>query len=480
MGEALSPAGLVVALVLPWFAGAVWVSAILRRSGRCNLTLVLGHGYFLGLFAATALLRLWDAFGGALSFPLLAGLLAALSLPAVVLTARDRVRPAEHGFEVPSVLWQRVLVAGLLALVAWRYQTVMQEMLSRPLYAWDAWVNWAPKAIVWFHLRELTEFISPHQWLLQDIPEAYTLGNWRASVYPETVPLIQLWVMLGAGVWDSSAIYIPWVVAPLALGLALYGHLRLAGQSSLAAALAVYLLLSQPYINVHSALVGYADIWLAGAFGLAVFALYEWRRSRHWAYALLCVLLAALCASLKNPGMVLAAIIIVALAYGGHVRARWPMLALIAAAPLLLAVGMSAGLSADIPYLGSVSLQNGSIVLGRLGQVEIAYYDVLGRIGLSLFGLVNWHLFWYAVPLILMLGVVRADRVRLPSAEGFATALALAFVTLVFLFTGHANAAEDLTTLNRAFMYPVPGLVFCGFLLWHRLAVGQGGARRGT
>ena len=47
--------------------------------------------------------------------------------------------------------WQKGVMTMLLALLAWRYLTIVQEMLLRPLYAWDAWMNWVPKAIVWFH-----------------------------------------------------------------------------------------------------------------------------------------------------------------------------------------------------------------------------------------------------------------------------------------------------------------------------------------
>ena len=61
--------------------------------------------------------------------------------------------------------WQKAVVTVLLALLAWRYLTILQELLLRPLYAWDAWMNWAPKAIVWFHLEHLIEFVNPEQWL---------------------------------------------------------------------------------------------------------------------------------------------------------------------------------------------------------------------------------------------------------------------------------------------------------------------------
>jgi len=120
--------------------------------------------------------------------------------------------------------WQ----SALLALLAWRYAVLFEELTLRPLYAWDAWMNWAPKAVVWFHQQVLVEFAHPHDWLQQEGEVLYTLGNRFSSDYPETVPLILLWSMLGGGTADHGAIYLPWVLVPPALGVALYGHLRLA------------------------------------------------------------------------------------------------------------------------------------------------------------------------------------------------------------------------------------------------------------
>ena len=104
---------------------------------------------------------------------------------------------------------------------------------------------------------------------------------------------------------DHSFLFLPWILAVINLGLALYGHIRLNGSSVLTATLACYLLLSMPYLNVHTALAGYADIWLAAAFSLAIFALGEWHLNRSWSYGMLVLLMAFFCSQIKAPGLVL-------------------------------------------------------------------------------------------------------------------------------------------------------------------------------
>jgi len=46
---------------------------------------------------------------------------------------------------------------------------------------------------------------------------------------------------------------------------------------------------------------------------------------------------------------------------------------------------------------------------------------------------------------------------------------ALGFVLFVFMFTSHYRTAADFTSINRALMYTVPGLLFCAALAWRQV-----------
>ncbi len=172
------------------------------------------------------IIRLWDAAGLSLHFWGIALILFGLSIAGLIAIRKQSAPVRVSTKSIPLEKWQIDVIACIAALIACRYATIAQEILLRPLYAWDAWMNWAPKAVPWFQNNELTPFISADSWLAQTgEPAAYTLGATGAWKYPVTVPLIQLWGMLGAGSSDYPGVNLPWLMGVVALGLALYGHL---------------------------------------------------------------------------------------------------------------------------------------------------------------------------------------------------------------------------------------------------------------
>jgi hypothetical protein len=334
----------------------------------------------------------------------------------------------------------------------------------RPLYAWDAWMNWAPKAITWFHQGQLVEFVHHMVWLDEGDITTYTLGNRMASLYPENLPLILLWTMLGLGTWDSGLAYLPWVIAPLALGLALYGHLRLAGVGFFAAALACYALLNMPYPNVHSALAGYADSWLGMVFCLAVLSLYELGRNRHWAYVVLCLYLAVFCGQLKNPGVVLG-LIVAAVTLRECLRLKtvveWTAATTIVAVVAALLV---LGIDVNIPGLGRFSIGASGIHIPGLRPYELSFHNVSAAWLETLFISWNWNLLWYLLVAGIVYGLGVKPRLGRVTPEMLAALGALCFLLFVFFFTRHHQAATSFITLNRTLLYLVPTLVFIAAL----------------
>jgi hypothetical protein len=356
----------------------------------------------------------------------------------------------------------------LLGLIAWRYLTLLQELLLRPLYAWDSWMNWVPKAVVWYQHGDLVNFISPEAWLQHRGHDAYTLGNRQAIFYPLTVPLIQLWGMLAVGTWDDSSIFLPWLMAPLAMGLALFGHLRLSGVPFLVAVIACYLMLNLPYLNVHAVLAGYADIWVTSAFGLAVCALYEWRQTRHWAYAALVLALALLCSQLKNPAVVLAIILVICVARGWFGLKPSVELTMLALVGIVVALLLVFGFSADLPYFGHIELQDGVVKWGKYGQLELEFHDVSKPFLETFFVMINWNLWWYFLLPYTIYRSYRTGIMRMPTDEVLAVLGALAFVGMIFVFSKYYVVALNYVTLNRALLYPVPAMIFCVFLGFQR------------
>ena len=459
MAEDLSVLGLSAAIALPWVAGTL----ALRVAGgpEWRWSAALGYGFFIGQLLVIGLLIAIDATGASLAFwPGAALLTAGIAALAVIGMRGRRARPgsaippgASNRAEPHWASW--LAFAALLALIAARFGLMAQELAVRPLFPWDAWMNWVPRAVVWFHHLELTPFASPREWLAAPMgEELYSLGNRQASDYPPGVPLVLLWTMLGAGTADHPLLYLPWLLAPAAFALVLWSALREAGASSLVALIAVYLFTSLPLANVHSMLAGYADLWLALFFCGGAIALDACRRTGSRTALVLAVALGVGCMLMKNPGLVFGALVISGAALvGSGLPGRWwrrAALAGLAAMVLLLFVGLLLGESTPDPDAWALPLP------GALPALSLQPRPLAPILFDSLYGSANWHLLWLVLPLA-GIGALAARGRRALDRPALALLVAAALLLVfVFGFTHYFRQAENLVTLNRTLLYLVP------------------------
>lgn len=453
-----------LALLLPLAIGSVWTCWLLRFAERRHPGLILGYGYLVGIFLVTLILRVWHFLELPLTFGPLAATVASLSIFGAILLLRQSAPNTRHPESSPTPGWQWAIVFFLIALIGFRYHTIIQEIVLRPLYPWDTWMNWAPKAIVWFHHKDLVPFVGANTWLISPPEElAYTEGARNAWKYPIAVPLVQLWTMIAIDSSDATVIYLPWAFIALALGAALYGQLRLLGKSRLVAVIAVYLLLNLPFLNVHSALAGYADLWVAVYFCCSIMCIREWERDHSWPYLVLAVVMAAFCVQLKIPGTVMAGIAILTLAstFIDYRKKGWYF-----AVPVTLAlVLMAMNLEFSIEGFGEFVLSFERIKVPYIGNFEIAFHPVHGAILDSLFMMINWNLLWYLVAPVAIILVIRRGQLTSFKTELISTSLTLGFIFFVYFFTPRYAFAEDFTQFNRAMLYAIPLLLFAGFSL---------------
>ncbi len=455
MSPDISLTGVVLSSLLPWLLGSTWVYWLLGRSERWNHWLIAGYGYLVGLFLTTLGLRLWSLCGIPLNFNGLAAALAGLTLAGAGLAWRQ---PARRRPATPAVgRAEPLIVALLLGLLALRYGTILQEVVLRPLYPWDAWMNWAPKAVVWFHYRELVDFVHPLAWMQAPATELdYTLGAFEAWKYPDGIPLIQLWGMLGAGTADTTLVYLPWVFVSIALGFTLYGTLRLLALPAYLSMIATYLLLSIPFLNVHTALAGYADSWVAALFGCSVFAVIAWDETRRWPYLVIALVLALFCAQLKVPGLIMAAIALALLVITlPGLKRQWLVLLLGAGIAALVAVFM---IEPDfvIPGMGRVSISRELIALPYIGQHPLEYHPVHAAMLTANFLMLNWNILWYLVLPALAILALRPAHLANSFIAALGLILSCSFVLFVYYFTDRYKYALDYTQVNRATIYTIP------------------------
>lgn len=449
MRELIGVAG---SVALPWLAGSCCMLALQRRAEQRDLVLAAGYGYLLGALATSLAMRALDAIGVRWTVPLVALQLVALAVVACSLARLRSLPPRRERWRVsrgrvaglPQA--QRLLFFACFALIVVRLFGLGLELAWRPLLPWDAWAQWATKARVWYEYGRIAAFVDPATWLESGGAMQFVDAH---PDYPATVPLLQVWTALCLGGWDESLINAPWLAILSALGLAFYAQLRRIGVGMAQAMLFTCLLLSMPFIDLHVAVAGYVDIFVAAAYGMATMALWQWAHSRDRSDALLAVLCALACIVIKKEGVV------------------WALTLL---PPVLVAVDRRVGLGVvallGVAMLGYLLLGPGELrVLGYTLRTE--FTNVSRPMFEHFFQMDNWHLLWY-----LTLAVI-ALRWR----EAFSAAMApmtvtmlgaFAFVFVVFFYSSAAFGVADETLVNRLPLHMVPALAFYLALLWRQ------------
>lgn len=461
----LLPAIMGVACLMLWWKNSHWAA-------------IVGYGYLLGIFITTLILRLFDGLGLQLHYLVTLGMLAGLSGLLLWPTIRKKAfaeknngsacKPYMGSYET-KINFQKLLFWGLLSVLAVRYAGILMEIIWRPLYPWDAWMNWAPKARVWFELKELVPFVNSNDWLEANTREfTYTLGNPTSSIYPPTVPLIQSWAALSMGQWLDNLVNIPWFLCTLSLGFAFYGQSRNIGAPSHISMLITYLLLSMPFVNIHTALAGYADIWMAAYYGLAAMSFVCWAEFRDTAQGVMFILFAAICTQIKLPGMIWAATLVPA-ALIVMAPQQWRRLIYIALAICVAGYLYSDGFGISIPFIGELLVQPDRIAVPGLGDFSIQYHPVWSAFIYNYFLWSNWHLFWYLFAVLFLIYLVKERWTCFEEGATILTILVLLFIYMIFFYTDHYREAVDNTTINRATLHALPLFMYFIVFIYVRM-----------
>jgi hypothetical protein len=243
------------------------------------------------------------------------------------------------------------------------------------------------------------------------------------------------------GRWDDSLMNVPWWLLAVAFTFAIYATLRRARYEPLGALIGTWIVSSLPLANVHVALAGYADLPMAAYYALAAIAFWRWTGERTVANAAVACVLAAACLTVKTP-LVPALVLIV------FPRKGVP---LIAAA---LAIALTA-----------------LLVLARTEATVLGYHLHLDFgppwLGMfeSMFLLGNWHLLWYVVLVIAILGW-REIVSRSIAPLSVIIAAGLLFLFIVFAFTNARAWVTDQTTVNRAILHLAPLLSIWALIVY--------------
>lgn len=476
----MSVPGLLLAMLLPWAVGASLLAA-LGGSGRTALRLdtTIGYGFFAGVAILFATVLAANAVFDGPAVAVVMGVLAVVGVAAVLLGRRRGV--GVHGPGAALEFWrrqprpQKLLMAFLLAGCTLHLLFSLLELLSQPMFPWDAWTVWAYRAKAWFFAGELFEFVSRGDWLGLDVPEVYTQPALR---YPWLASIVPLWAALGLGEWHETLVNLPVIFCGVAIALAVHGQARAAGVRPVVAVTGVYLLVSTPIVATHLSLGGYADIWLAGFAGLGFVALVSGAATRQMSRSLLGLALLFAGVLVKAEGMVwLAAGLLYVLLLNSP---RKGSITAVAAAVALLVVAWGLGLgSVELPGIGRVGIDNGALYVPVKGAIPLVFNDVGDAYVRNAFVLGSWHLAWPGVLLLAVVAASQAGQRRVGAALGFLLLLG-AVQALIFVFTSEGEWARDYTAINRLPLHVYPAVIFAGTLLAESVMEQPGGAGSGA
>jgi hypothetical protein len=419
----------------------------------------LGYGCVLGMLlaaGATALVARADtahAFAHAGSWLLLfAGAAGAIAWSRM----RQRLRGGFVYNASKDNKWWTLLLGLALASLAWRGAIALHEILLRPTYPWDAWDAWAVKSKTWVLLGHYVPFVSMSDWMHHPSQELYTSIAWG---YPSTLAWLQVWFASAAGGWVEPLVNLPWFVLWVGLLFGHYGQWRALGAGRARALAGVYALGSLPLLDVHVALAGYADLWVATLFGFAVLAWLRWLQQRDRSQLVIALICAALLPLLKLEGAVWLLLFALTVIYGLLPR-RWRRRAFLALLGTLVLVVAASGLKLPVPGLGWVAIGRDSLDVPVIGHLSVAWHgaafvSVLG----SLFVQPNWHLLWWLAPLIVVWRWRELCAHESSRHLGSLLLAGIAFLLFLFLCTDAAGWAESYTAINRLLMHLVPALI---------------------
>ena len=411
---------------------------------------IIGCGWFVGAFVLTIWIRVLSRLGIVFSLATIGVPLLIVTVVLMTMTLRQHptgwsVRQAWKefsGLELES--WRRALWLALLVWLAVRLFLLLLEVMTIPLYPWDAWTQSATKARVWFELGRIVPFERADGWF-SAAGAAYFDA---APNYPATVPLWQVWTDLALGRWDDSLMNLPWWLLSVAFLFAVYSTLRRVGYSAIGALVGTWLVSSLPLANVHVALAGYADLPMAAYYALAGIAVWNWTRERNVVNAVLALVLVAACPTIKTPGIVWALTLVPAVVltlfpqYGKKILGAALVIAIVAVVVLARTQAVLLGYQLHLEFAPP-----------WLGMFE------------SMFLLGNWHLLWYGALAIAIVGWREATGSKLlPLSVTIASGLLFLFV--VFAFTNARAWVTDQTTVNRATLHLAPLLSLWGLIVF--------------
>ncbi len=189
--------------------------------------------------------------------------------------------------------WRLYVTIILASWIALKIAFVFYESLTRPVYSYDTYLNWAISAKIFFYRAGL---------ILDPGDEHFFGRGYRFFIgHPLHLPLLQTWIAVALGKFHEVYVKAP---GPLyfagVAGVLYYAVKREAG--AFYALITVFFLVSLPIITVHGQ-DAYADLPLSFFALSGTVALWRFLRDEHLSYILLSGICFGFAMFVKNEGL---------------------------------------------------------------------------------------------------------------------------------------------------------------------------------
>lgn len=468
MSQALAIFMATAALFLSAVFGYLLIDACLRATKQ-NLpaTLIAGAALPLGLTLTSLCLRLVNLTVISLhqaSWIVVGALLLAVT---VLCLGRNFLKQKNYDQVVAQkALWSDfepppawlVFGAGLILLS--HFSLAIVNNLTIEVFPWDAFTTWMYRAKAWILDNRFTAVVNTNLWIDAGAREGIPL---YASQYPNAVSDIAIWASIFSGGWLSGAASLPWAAAGIALSLSVFGVLRLSGMGSLVAGFGALMAASLPLLDMHKALAGYGDIWVALTSGLGLSLLLSWaskvkaprqKASLMEASVGLGMVLLLIGTQIKLEGWLWLGLGILFVCI--HVLTAWRalLISLCLAGCLTAYITLTNSTSVDLGSLGLWGIAENKIHIGFLGGYHLRPYNPLPAYLNALFIQKNFSL----LPLFYLVALVYLARHNRPAATGhwLMGLMIVASQGAIFGLSAFSQYAESGTALNRIALQFVP------------------------
>ena len=463
--------------LLPWLGGAFWLvfaDARLNKNNHANRLRQAGYGFFVGYAVLFLAVITSNKLTGSISWPhLMVFLLIFTATGAIAAWWGQTTKTAIAQPQIPATpgVPVKTLITMVSVLMAIHLTFIAVEILTQPVYPWDAWLAWVYRAKAWFMAGGISNIVSSADWATASSTNVYTINAWLYPLFPSIVPY---WAALSLGRWSEILINLPVLYAGLAMGMALYGQCREYGLSILTSLVSCYLLYSIPLLGTHLALAGYADIWMAGFAGLGFVAIMRGSIMRNGTggssfQIALGFLMIIFSIWVKNEGVVwfLAAIVMLILT---TCRPRVPFL-ILAGAVIAVLFGFALGQThIEIPLIGKLGLIDDRLAIPFIGSFRLEAHNIWHAYWDNFINMGSWNLLWVAVAGSLLLGFKSPNLASGYRARRTALSFILIFLaTQLFIFglTDKGMWADSYTAINRLPIHFVPALLFAVIVIVH-------------